>query len=53
MIVLLAISITFMQMLPFSFFGGKAVYRWKPQLWWVSFVPLTAVYVLIMLVAKQ
>ena len=50
---LLAISITFLQMLPFSPFDGKSIYRWNTRLWWVSFVPLAALYVLTMLVLKR
>ena len=53
MVMLLAISITFLQMLPFSPFDGKSIYHWKPRLWWVSFVPLTVLYVFTMLVMKQ
>ena len=53
MVMLLAISITFLQMLPFSPFDGKSIYRWNRRVWWVSFVPLTVLYVYTMLVLKQ
>ena len=53
MVMLLAISITFLQMLPFSPFDGKSIYRWRRRLWWASFVPLTVLYVFTMLVLKQ
>ncbi len=52
MIMLLAISITFMQMLPFSPFDGKSIYRWSRRVWWLSFVPLAVLYVFAMLVLK-
>ena len=53
MVMLLAISITFLQMLPFGPFDGKSIYHWKRRLWWASFVPLTVLYVSTMLVLKQ
>ena len=52
MVMLLAISITFLQMLPFTPFDGKGIKAWSPRVWWVSFVPVTAAYVLTMLVLK-
>ena len=48
----LAISITFMQMKPFSPFDGKSIFRWNRRVWWLSFVPVAIVYVLTMLVLK-
>ncbi len=52
MVMLLAVSITFMQMLPFSPFDGKSIYRWNRRVWWLSFVPVAILYVSTMLVLK-
>ena len=52
MVMILAISITFIQMLPFSPFDGKSIYQWNKRVWWVSFVPVAMLYVFSMLVLK-
>ncbi|NOZ81075.1 MAG: hypothetical protein GXP63_05365, partial [DPANN group archaeon] len=45
MIMLLAISIGFIQMLPLRPFSGKSIYAWKKGVWWITFLPMLAFYV--------
>ncbi len=47
MAMLLALAITYIQMLPMSPFSGKKIYAWHRKLWIASFIPLTAVYIMI------
>lgn len=50
MLMLLSLGITFLQMLPFSPFAGKNIYRWNKKLWWFSFVPITISYIMVNLI---
>jgi hypothetical protein len=47
MAMLLALAITYIQMLPINPFSGKNIYAWHRKLWIASFVPLTAIYIMI------
>ncbi len=47
MVMLLALGITFLQMLPFTPFGGKKVWAWKKSVYLISFIPLTFIYIFI------
>ncbi|MFH1409086.1 MAG: hypothetical protein ABIH34_04215 [Nanoarchaeota archaeon] len=50
MAMLLSLAITYLQMLPLTPFSGKKIYQWKRSVWWISFVPLTIIYIFINIV---
>jgi hypothetical protein len=47
MAMLLALAITYIQMLPMTPFSGKKIYAWHRRLWFASFIPLTTIYIMI------
>lgn len=47
MAMLMSMSIAVIQMLPVEPFNGKIVYNWKKWLWWISFIPMLAVYIVV------
>lgn len=49
MAMLLALAITYIQMLPMNPFSGKRIYAWHRGLWFASFIPLTAIYIMIII----
>jgi len=50
MVMLLSLAITYLQMIPMTPFAGKKVYAWKKGVWWVSFIPLTVIYIFVNLI---
>jgi len=50
MAMILGISCAFLNMLPTRPFGGRLIYRKLRMKWWLTFIPLTAVYILINLI---
>lgn len=49
MISVLALTLSVVQMLPFEPFNGRKVLAWKRSAWWLLFLPMLAVYLVVII----
>jgi len=47
MAMIFSMTTAVVQMLPFDPFSGKKVKKWSSKIWWLSFIPMVAIYLVV------